>query len=257
MKLSIKFLPFLVLIAGSLAPALPQDFGAALSGGGNGGSAAFRLASGRLSYQIFLDGSPTGVSVGGTNLNATFDGGFTAGSVPFSGNPEGAQITFTGSSATGTLVRSVGGGGNGGGGDGGGGDGGGGDGGNNEPIDTGDTSACVLGPETLCLAGGRFEVTVSFTTQQGTTGNAQVIQQTDDTGIVWFFDPTNLELLIKVLDGCAVNDSWWVFHGGTTDQGVGIRVRDTSNGLARDYSNPVRTNYLTVTDTGAFPTSCP
>src|SRR4051794_22764001 len=53
---------------------------------------------------------------------------------------------------------------------------------------------CVPSGQTLCLAGGRFEVRVSFVDPRtGTTGQGQALPLTGDTGTVWFFDPANLE----------------------------------------------------------------
>ena len=60
---------------------------------------------------------------------------------------------------------------------------------------------------------------------------------TDDSGLPRFFDPDNWEVLVKVLDGCAVNGHVWVFAASTTDLGYAIRVTDTTDGAERLYRN--------------------
>lgn len=34
---------------------------------------------------------------------------------------------------------------------------------------------------------------------------------TDESGAFWFFDPVNIEVTIKVLDGRPINGHFWVF----------------------------------------------
>lgn len=128
-------------------------------------------------------------------------------------------------------------------------------------IDTGDTSACVDGPMTLCLTGDRFEVTVDFTTQDGTREGSRINLDATDTGLFWFFEEDNVELVVKVLDACVIpenlgGDRFWVFAGGLTNVETVIRVRDTETGLARIYDNPANTPFQPVQDTAAFDT-CP
>jgi hypothetical protein len=36
-------------------------------------------------------------------------------------------------------------------------------------------------------------------------------RSTTDTGAFWFFAAANVELIVKVLDGCALNGAHWVF----------------------------------------------
>jgi hypothetical protein len=116
---------------------------------------------------------------------------------------------------------------------------------------------CVEDAETRCLQEGRFEVKAAYLTAQGDQGPAKVVPGgTDDSLNMWFFNQNNWELLVKVLDGCANNNHYWVFIGGTTNAGVSLRVRDTVNDVSKVFENPIGVNYLTVTDTAAFST-CP
>jgi hypothetical protein len=114
--------------------------------------------------------------------------------------------------------------------------------------------ACGGEPESLCLADGRFRVEVAYTDFAGATAPAFGGNLTDDTGALFFFDPANVEMLIKVLDAC-VFGNYWVFAAGLTNVGVDLRVVDTATGRARTYRNPVVRNFAPITDTGTFPCS--
>ena len=69
----------------------------------------------------------------------------------------------------------------------------------------------------------------------------------------WFYTDQNFEVMIKVLDACAINGRYWVFAGALTNQGYRIRVGDVETQQIRNYSNPQGTNAGAVTDTTGFP----
>lgn len=79
---------------------------------------------------------------------------------------------------------------------------------------------------------------------------------TDDTGLFWFFDPDNWEVLIKVLDGCAQNGRVWVFGASTTDLGYRVVVTDTMTGEMKEYRNEPGSRAPAITDSAAFPGGC-
>lgn len=111
-------------------------------------------------------------------------------------------------------------------------------------------------PSALPLHGGRFHVEATFRDPRtGIVGVAESRALTNDTGLLWFFDSNNVELVVKVLDGCAVNDHFWFFAAGLTDVEVNITVHDTTNGSLKQYRNPPRTAFLPIQDTRAF--ACP
>lgn len=87
-------------------------------------------------------------------------------------------------------------------------------------------------------------------------GRREVVALTCDTGYLWFFNPANVEAVIKVLDACALNQRFWVFAGGLTDVNTVIRVTDTKTGTSKMYTNPLGRAFLPVQDTSAFQT-CP
>lgn len=117
-------------------------------------------------------------------------------------------------------------------------------------------SGCTPGSTTLCLNNGRFRVTMTFLTRQVQTGAGQALVETSDTGLMWFFSANNIEVIIKVVNGCVVNQRYWVFIGGLTDVQVAITVVDTQTGAIRSYWNPQGEAFLPIQDTDAFAT-CP
>ncbi len=79
-------------------------------------------------------------------------------------------------------------------------------------------------------------------------------QGSADSGLYWFFDPGNWEMLIKVLDGCAINAHHWVFSAATTTVEYTLRITDTETGQVREYFNPLGQAAPAITDTSAFAT---
>lgn len=75
---------------------------------------------------------------------------------------------------------------------------------------------------------------------------------TPDTGYFWFFNEANVEVVVKVLHGCPVNDRIWVFAGGLTNVGAEIRVEDTESPAAKVYGNPLGMTFQPIQDTAAF-----
>ena len=39
----------------------------------------------------------------------------------------------------------------------------------------------------------------------------------EDSGILWFFSPSNFEVMIKIVDGCSLNNRYWVFFAALTN----------------------------------------
>ena len=124
-----------------------------------------------------------------------------------------------------------------------------------EPSHEGGSGAGVSG-KTLLLNGDRFAVTATWRTAAGATGEGTPAALTGDSGYFWFFDAGNIELVIKVLDGCGLNQRYWVFAGGLTDVQVTFTVRDTRTGQSKSYSNSMGSQFQPIADTGTFET-CP
>ncbi|MCP3959475.1 MAG: hypothetical protein GY719_16620 [bacterium] len=112
---------------------------------------------------------------------------------------------------------------------------------------------CVPDDNTLCLNGNRFAVEIEWRTSIGETGFGTVDPfQSADSGLQYFFSPNNVEALVKVLDGCAINDRVWVFAALTTDVEYTLRVTDTMTNAVKEYFNPLGNSADAITDTEAF-----
>jgi hypothetical protein len=115
---------------------------------------------------------------------------------------------------------------------------------------------CVANVTTLCLNNSRFKVQAQWFTWDGASGVGQVIPLTSDTDAFWFFSPNNVEVVVKVPNGCGVNSRYWTFAGGLTNVNVILTVTDTQTGAVKTYVNPQGTAFQPIQDTNAFAT-CP
>ncbi len=119
------------------------------------------------------------------------------------------------------------------------------------------TAPCVDTTNVLCLNDGRFRVELRFRRSNDVEGlGTDANLRTNDAAVFWFFNASNLELLIKVLDACGVNDHYWVFVAAATNVELHLTVTDTQTGQVRTYFNPLGRAVLPVQDTSAFAT-CP
>jgi hypothetical protein len=119
----------------------------------------------------------------------------------------------------------------------------------------GSPGTCTANATTLCLGDDRFKVQATWNT--GTSsGAARVSGESGDSGQLYFFEPGNVELTIKILNACAYNDRFWVFASGLTDVQVLVTVTDTQTGRIRQYFNPQKKAFPPVQDVSAFAT-CP
>ena len=76
-----------------------------------------------------------------------------------------------------------------------------------------------------------------------------------DSALFYFFSPDNWELMVKVLDGCAINGRFWVYSAASTDVGFTVLVKDLERGLDFGFSNEIGTPAGAINDIDAFP--CP
>ena len=119
------------------------------------------------------------------------------------------------------------------------------------------TGPCRSGGKYLCLRSGRFELRADWTNpdQAGEfgTGTAVPVDISDESGLFWFFDPANIELVTKVLDGSRLNGHYWMFFGALSDVEYWLTLRDTAaGGSQRTYHNPPK-EICGQSDTRAFP----
>ena len=122
-----------------------------------------------------------------------------------------------------------------------------------ERITTAAANACPGSFAEACLVGSRFKADITWMTSNGQTGNGTLTAfGSDDSAIFYFFDPTNWEVLLKVIDGCALNQKYWVFYSATTNVKFTITVRDTLKAVSKVYTNAQNHVASPVTDTSAF-----
>lgn len=101
---------------------------------------------------------------------------------------------------------------------------------------------CVADDATLCLLGDRFEVRAHWRNPRPPFGHgtalAKAASGAGGTGAFTFFDPDNVELVVKLIDGRSVNGAFWHFHGALSDVEYWVSVRDTASDAVRTYRNP-------------------
>ncbi len=114
----------------------------------------------------------------------------------------------------------------------------------------------VLGehPTQLQLHGGRFLADATWEDFQHHTGTARVLPGPSGvSGQLWFFAPDNPELMVKVLDGCALNGHYWVLSAGATNVEYTLRVTDTLTGASWTSHNELDHYSQAGANTSAFP----
>lgn len=123
------------------------------------------------------------------------------------------------------------------------------------PFEAARGEGCAPGNDSLCLSRKRFRAEVTWRDSRNGTGHGRAVPlAADNSGLFWFFDPNNLEMLVKVLDGCGANNRFWVFAAATTNVEYTLRITDTETGLERQYTNPLGVASPAITDTDAFAT---
>jgi hypothetical protein len=110
----------------------------------------------------------------------------------------------------------------------------------------------------LCLD-GRFAVTAKY--RVGAPGTAESPATTaacsnPGSGLFWFFSPDNWEVMVKTINGCSLNNRYWVFTAATTNVFYRLEVFDVRAGVNKIYFNYPGDPAPAITDTNAFAT-CP
>ena len=109
----------------------------------------------------------------------------------------------------------------------------------------------------FCIS-DRFQVTARYRTgvQSSNEGTAQTIPcfgpVCEHSGVFWFFQNTNWELMFKVLNGCELTDHWWVFNAGITNQFFRLEVTDVTKAESKIYFNYPGPPAPAITDIFAF-----
>ena len=126
-----------------------------------------------------------------------------------------------------------------------------------EPLAARRMDPCSQGASTLCFGlKDRFKAIIDWRDFEGGTKQGAVIREARGTGLFYLFSPDNWEMLVKVIDGCSVNDHFWVFYASATNVEYTLTVTDTVTGQTHSYDNQLGTTAASVADTTAFAT-CP
>jgi hypothetical protein len=111
----------------------------------------------------------------------------------------------------------------------------------------------------LCLL-DRFSISARWRTDPAgtlTNDSAKVAGAANDgSGLFQFFSPDNWEILVKSLNGCGLNNRYWLFSAATTNVFYRMEVLDVKTGTQKIYFNYPGPPAPAVTDTDAFAT-CP
>ncbi len=118
----------------------------------------------------------------------------------------------------------------------------------------GSAGTCLPAADRLCLLNGRFSVAVSWEDFTGHTGQATSVPLSDESGIFYFFGPSNLEVAIKMVDACSFNDAFWVFSAGLTNLRVHVSVVDWVVNEEWTFDNSLGIAFPPVLDSAAFQT---
>ena len=136
------------------------------------------------------------------------------------------------------------------------------------PILGARTFTVLADAATKAVLSNRFEVEVSFEDTEGVPGTARVMfgalptdsevaSTSGESALFWFFSPDNTEIVVKVLDGCGINERFWVFGSAATDLAFTLTVTDLESAEVRTYENLAGQPAMAINDTNAFETCSP
>jgi hypothetical protein len=119
-------------------------------------------------------------------------------------------------------------------------------------LSCGFSSKCKANPSTLCLGNGRYSVQVGYHNQFANRygfGGAIVPGRSTESGYFYFgSDPSNVELMVKILD---FGDAVKVFWGQLTNLEYKIVVTDLATDTSKTYLSP--SSNCGGSDANAFP----
>jgi len=131
------------------------------------------------------------------------------------------------------------------------------------PLQPGEHTDCIPQSTPLTLGlhlfenpAGRYRdgyrVSMCYETYDGKVGDGNGgLFSFGESGLLWFFDRGNAEVLIKVLNGCGVNGHRWVYVAPVTDLAFNLHI-DGLDGSRWTYRNPLGTTAPARSDTSAF-----
>ncbi len=122
-----------------------------------------------------------------------------------------------------------------------------------DPRSTGELTDCEPSGSAAVLSGG-YEVRMCFEMPSGARVDASNYHlESTASGLLYFFDRDNVEVLVKVLDGCAINGHRWVFAAPVTDLAFNLEITEQATGRTFNHRNPRGMTASTAGDSAAFP----
>jgi hypothetical protein len=116
---------------------------------------------------------------------------------------------------------------------------------------------CQAGPSVMCLQNGRFRLHVNWVSNNQSGAGMVVPAGTVDSGLFYFFNSTNWEMLVKTLNACIpAFNHYWVFYAATTNVQFDLTAIDLAKRNLKGYFNPLGETAAPIQDTLAFAT-CP
>ena len=105
---------------------------------------------------------------------------------------------------------------------------------------------------TLLQFDGDYKVSMCYRTPDGQVGQAKSgIWASGESGLLWFFNRGNAEVLVKVLDGCEINGYRWVFVAPVTTLEFNLLVT-APDGAEWTHDNEQGMTASARSDTRAF-----
>jgi hypothetical protein len=100
-------------------------------------------------------------------------------------------------------------------------------------------ASCLWTTGQLCLGGGRFSVGVTYPGEQGEPeSHATAVPATDVAGWFYFFEPSNVELMVRLDEPTSPGDMYVLSHRGLSHLGYRISVTDHATGMTHHYDQP-------------------
>ena len=131
-------------------------------------------------------------------------------------------------------------------------------GGGGEPPTGGDCEDDLDGG-LVCLRDGRFVITAEWTDFSNPPVTQPLIwTAVEDINATGGFqnNPSGIQIVMRIADGCNQNDHWWIWLGGFTDAGWDITVRDTVTNTQKTYIKSPNAGVFPTTDRDKTSFSC-
>ncbi len=120
-------------------------------------------------------------------------------------------------------------------------------------LEPGTTAPCIPRKGFFCAWDRRFEVQMIWADPRDRTfKHMDWLEYSDVAVLANYGNAANVEVMVKVLPACNLNNHFWVFAGGVTDRYVAIIIRDTWTGRRVGYENLAGNAFRTVNDTTAI-----